>query len=167
MGLPQTIKGLSGGVLPAALGHLTRRVDDGTDLAGTVDFDVNLFRIIGGPILITSFYGKVTTVINGAGIIIQLQHTPTGLAQEVLCLVIGASIHGDLADTMYIIPGAPGAAMTVSDQVGVCDASMGTNLLILLPGIINLEVTTAEATGAIDWTLHWVPLDTDSRVAVL
>lgn len=166
MGLPQTIKGLSGGVNPAALGHCSRRVDDGTDLVGTVPFDVNLFRIIGGPILLTSCYGKVTTIIDGAGCLIQLQHTPTGLAQEALCLV-SLTIHPDPADTIHIITGAVGVALTVSDQVGVSDASMTTNLLILLPGIINLEVTVAEATGAIDWTIHWVPLDTDSRVAVL
>lgn len=167
MGLPQTIKGLSGGVNPAALGHCTRRTGLVGDLAGTVTFYVDLFEVLYGPILVTSFYGKVTTVIAGATTVIQLHHTPTGLAREALCLVIGATINADPADTMYIIPGAPGAAMTVSDQVGVCDASMGTSLLILVPGITEMSVQTEEATGVIDWTLHWVPLDTDSRVAVL
>jgi hypothetical protein len=168
MGLGQTVRGLSGGVLPAALGHLTRRIGPTTDLVGTVPFDVNLFRITGGPILVTSFYGKVTATIGAGASILQLQHTPTSTgAQENLCAVIGAGINTDAIDTMYVITGAPGAPMVVSDQVGVCDASMSTNLLILVPGIINMEVTVAQSTGRIDWTLHWIPLDFDSRVAVL
>jgi len=165
MGLGQTIRGLSGGVLPAALGHRTHRTGLAADL-GTAPSDVNLFRITGGPILLTSVYGKVTTVINGAGVLIQLQHTPTGLAQEVLC-AISLTIHPDAVDTIYTITGAVAVALAPSDQVGVSDASMATNFLMLLPGIMNMEVTVATATGVIDWTIHWVPLDFDSRVAPL
>lgn len=167
MGLPQTINALAGGINPAALGHWTRRAGLAADLVGTVDFDFNIFRVIGGPIMITSFYGKVTTVIGAGGATLQLQHTSTETGDQEDLSGIGGAIDTDAVDTIYTITGAFAGAMAISDQVGVSDASMATNFIILDPGVMNIEVTTAETTGVIDWIMHWIPLEVDAAVVAL
>ena len=167
MSLAQQVKGLGGEHTPSPLGHRTVRLGLTTDLETTTA--KNLFGVLGGDILMTGLYGRVTTEIGAGNAILQLQHTPTiGAVAVDLCAVIGAHIGADIVDTMYSITGAHGDAMvTDATAEGVAAQSFATNLDILVPGIISLDVTGAISTGIIRWVIHWVPLDPASRVVVL
>lgn len=170
MGFASALKGLEAG--EAALGRRVYRPGVATDLGAIAANDpvVNLFRVSVGNVMLTMIYGKVTTDI-GAGIIeIQLWHTPDagpGAATPAALCIDSAVITGDLADTIYTITGGVGDALTIGAGLGVAVASFCTNRLILVPGIIGLGVEEATSTGIIDWTLHYVPLRLDARVAPL
>lgn len=165
MGLAAQIKGLAGGSLPAALGHRVRRPGVATDLAAVAT--VNIFTVSGGDILLTHIYGIVTVGPIGAGLTtLDLQHTPTGGVATAMCAA-SAAINTDAVNTIYTITGAVAGAMVASAGLGVGVASMVTNMQVLVPGIILLNVAVAVNTGTIDWILHYVPLDTDSRVTIL
>lgn len=165
MSLAQKVNGLGGSDIPAALGHQTVRLGAG-DLAA-VD-EVELFTVIGGDILLTALYGLVTTAIGDTGATtIQLQHTPTiGEVTVDLCDA-SATIESDIAGTFYTITGAHGDGVvigTATEGVGV--ASFATNMIILVPGTITLDVAVSENTGVIQWVLHWIPLNEQSELVL-
>lgn len=165
MSLAQKVNGLGGSDIPAALGHQTVRLGAG-DLAA-VD-EVELFTVIGGDILLTALYGLVTTPIGAVGATtIQLWHTPTlGAGQVDLCAV-SASISGDIAGTFYTITGAHGDGVVIGTGTeGVGVASFATNMVILVPGVISLDVAVSENTGTIQWVIHWIPLDEQSDLVL-
>lgn len=165
MSLAQKVNGLGGSDIPAALGHETVRLGTG-DLAAVAEVD--LFTVIGGDILLTGLYGIVTTALSADNTLIQLYYTPTiGAAQVDLCAIIGAHIASDIAGTMYTITGAHGDAMATNGTTeGVIIASFATNMVILVPGVISLNVSAFGNDGVIQWTLHWIPLSEQSDVYV-
>ena len=126
---------------------------------------VNIFQVAGGDIVLNGIHGKVTTVIGAAvGTTIQLNHTPTAGAAQVLCLASAAITNGAV-NTIYTITGAVGVAMTVGlIGVGVYEL---TNRLVLVPGIIGLVVAVLANTGVIDWTLDYTPLTPAATITVL
>ncbi|GAI52760.1 unnamed protein product, partial [marine sediment metagenome] len=60
MGFGSSIKGLTGGRNPAALGRRVIRVGAFADIDAVEVVD--LFRVSGGEVLITNMYGIVTTL---------------------------------------------------------------------------------------------------------
>ena len=168
MGFASGIKGLGAG--EAALGRRVYRPGiAATDLAAIAV--VNIFRVSVGNVMLTSLYGKVTGVIGNVGATeLQLWHTPDagpGAAVAQPMCIDSLTIATDAADTIYTITGGVGVAMTISAGLGVAIASFCTNRLILTPGIIGLGVEVSGNTGTIDWTLHYVPMRLDARVAPL
>lgn len=156
--ISQTVKQLGAGL--AALGVRVEKPSAAKPDTGTDD----LFIVRGGKILLTSLIGQVTVEITNVGVDnMTLQHTPTtGAATAVdLCLLL--DIGGDIVDTIYIITGAVGAAVTDDAGVGVWMGSMQTNLLILQPGTIAVACTSDE-TGSIKWLLHYIAVDTNAYV---
>jgi len=126
---------------------------------------VNIFQVADGDIVLNGIHGKVTTVIGaGAGTTIQLNHTPTAGAAQVLCLA-SAAITGGAVNTIYTITGAVGVAMTVG-MIGVGVYQI-TNRLVLVPGIIGLVVAVLVNTGVIDWYLNYTPLTPAASVTAL
>lgn len=165
MSLAQKVNGLGGSDIPAALGHQTVRLGTG-DLAAVAE--VELFHVIGGDILLTALYGLVTTIIGDTGATtIQLQHTPTiGEITVDLCGA-SASIQEDIVGTFYTITGADGDGVVIGDTTeGVGVASFATNMIILVPGIITLDVAVSENTGVIQWVFHWIPLNEQSELVL-
>lgn len=163
MGLAQAIKALAGGDNPAALGKRVRRPGVATDLAAAAPTTVNLFQISAGDILLTGIYGKVTTIIGAVGATtIHLDIVPTGGVSQVLCTA--TAINTDAVNSIYTIDGNPATALAVGAGLGMGRYQF-VNPVILVPGIIGLIVSVSVNTGVIDWVLHYVPLDTDSRVA--
>jgi hypothetical protein len=163
--LSKSIQGLGGSVIPAALGHQTIRAGTG-DLAAVASVD--LFNVLGGDILLTGLYGRVTTEMAAANTLIQLQHTPAiGLVTVDLCAIIAAHIGGDIVDTIYTITGDHTVALqTDATFEGVAVGSFSTNFDILVPGVISMDVTAFANTGVIQWVIHWVPLSERSTVVV-
>jgi len=167
MGLASMIKGLAGGSTPAQLGHRVRRVGLAADLTAVAT--LNLFQVSGGDVLITGFYGKVTTVIGGGAATLILNHTPTGGAANAMCAT-SISIAADPVNTIYTWDGTLAGVLQPlgvgAVGVGNCVASFATSEVIIVPGIMGLAVAVV-STGVIDWILHYVPLDTDSVVVAV
>lgn len=161
MGLASRVNALaSGGVL----GTRVRRVGLAADLTAVATF--NIFQVSGGDVLLTGFYGKVTTVIGAGAATLILTHTPTGGAANAMCTT-SISIAADAVDTIYTWNGALAGVLqplgVAAVGVGNCVASFATAFNILVPGIMGVAVAVV-STGVIDWILHYIPLDTDSVV---
>jgi len=167
MSLAQDIKELFGGENPAALGRRVRRAGLAADLTAVATF--NIFQVIGGDVMLTGFYGKVTTVIGGGAATLIVTHTPTGGAANAMCAT-SISIAADAVNTLYTWDGTLAGVL---QPLGVAAVGVGNNVAsfsagnnIVVPGIIGIAVAVA-STGVIDWILHYIPLDTRCRVIAL
>lgn len=160
-GLAQQVKDLYRGVGP--LGIRVIRPENANDLRALAAA-VNMFTVSGGDILLTSIYGKVTADMEDVGTLITLQHTPTAGGAVDMCDA-SLTLTGDDINTLYHITGAVAVDMEPSTGIGVGEASFETNMQILVPGIISLQVEgVLNADGIIRWSLHYVPLEAASRV---
>jgi hypothetical protein len=133
-----------------------------SDLVAAVG--VPLFLVRSGDILLTHIYGTVTVQTGANNTTIQLRHTPVGGAAAVMCTASG-NLNATAINRMLTITGAVGVGMALSAAPGIAIASFMTNLQILVPGTIDILVGgVVPQTGAIDWCIHYIPLDTDSDV---
>ncbi|MGR6923093.1 hypothetical protein ACU635_53315 [[Actinomadura] parvosata] len=122
----------------------------------------SLFTIAGGRILLTGLYGEVTTVIGGTTPNAKLVYSPTSGTDTDLCTA--TAITSDAVNTQYSLPAAVGSALNVSSQVGQVVAQGGTGH-VLNTGTVDVHVSAADATGAIKWTLTYIPLDDGASVS--
>jgi hypothetical protein len=138
---------------------LGKRVDRATS-ALPATTQTPMFTISGGKILLTAIYGVVTTVIQTQACNLNLVSNPTTGTDDALCAVL--DISADEAGTIYSISGL------VSDALWGVSAGLGQGLerqLILPVGTID-ALTSATNTGAIQWSMWYVPLDTGASVVV-
>lgn len=160
--ISQTVKRLGGGL--AALGV---RVDKPATAKPVSAATSDLFVIRGGKILLTSLIGEVTIDITDVGPdLAYLQHaytTGTPGTTDLCDSATGLDIGGDTVGTIYIITGDITVDLEDDADVGVYIASMGTNLLVLQPGTIQL-VCSATETGSIKWLLHYIAIDKNAYV---
>jgi hypothetical protein len=143
-----------------------RRLVLGTAVAGgakTVpqNATATIFTVAGGRVLVTGLVGKVTTVIGGTTPSAKLVATPTVGSANDLCTA--TAITADEVGTLYSIPGPTGSALGVSGN-GSGGVTGQTAPLIVAAGTIGVNVSAADATGAIQWTLTYVPLDDGATV---
>lgn len=131
--------------------------------AGASTVDDDLFIITGGRILLTSIIGRVTVIIAVVTTMtISLRLLPTTGAAVTTALCIGLDCNTDNVDTIYTIPGGVGAALVDDARAGVAIASFDTtNKQILQPGAIEMRSVNVGGTGsgAVRWTLHYIPID--------
>lgn len=126
--------------------------------------DVALFRIIGGKVRILGIYGEVTTVIQNQANNTKIKFNPSGTGNDVdLCSVL--DIANDAVGQIYSITGTLATAMksTTLWVVAPADDIAGPGL-VLGPGDIELDCA-ASNTGAVKWTLVYVPIDSAGVVA--
>jgi len=110
------------------------------------------FEIFGGPVLVTFFYGIVTTAIQAAATTLHFDMDVTaGAGFDFDLSVASADLTGDIAGTMYIPPATTAGAMTVSAGLNICPS------WILPIGELLLHAS-ATRTGCIVWSLYYVPL---------
>jgi hypothetical protein len=111
-----------------------------------------------GKIMIVDIIGEITTVIETKANDTKLIANPTVGADVDLCAVLNISadavgshynITGTLANALVNVPG--GAGVGQADRV------------IVHEGTIDLSCA-ASNTGAIKWTLHWIPIEEDADV---
>ncbi len=150
---------LAGGINPAALGRRAFRVGALADIegAGTVD----LFRVSGGEVMITMMYGKLTALITGA-LTTHPVHTPTSNATATDMAAESLTLEAGVVDDILSWDGL------ITDALEITGTGIGTpfsaNTQILVPGVIGLTTAVAATVGAIDWTLHYIPLDPNAFV---
>ena len=129
---------------------------------GTVpNGDDNLFTISGGPILVTHFYGLVTTVIGANVSTCTIQHACTDPAADI-ALSTAVAITDDAVGTTYYIDNT---ALGVFTPVTAGSVIIPALMLpwLLTPG--NLQATFSAAnTGAIRWFIVYKMLSQFSKV---
>lgn len=115
----------------------------------------NLFTITGGRILLMTILGEVTTAIQAQATTMKLTHTQ-GATTTDLCATVDMT--GQPVGALYGITGAVGTAAVAGSGVPQ------NNELILQAGTIK-ALTVASSTGAMKWTMFWIPLDDGVTVA--
>jgi hypothetical protein len=122
-----------------------------------------IFTVAGGRALITLLYGVVTTIIGGTTPALKLIATPTAGTANDMCTAL--TITGDEVGAMFVMPNAVGSALVGIAAAGKSGSiSYGGGGQIVAPGTIGMNDSAADATGAIQWTCFWVPLDSGTTL---
>jgi hypothetical protein len=117
-----------------------------------------LFTVSGGRIAVTSLFGVVTVIMAGTTPNCKFTSTPTtGTAVDLTTTTsLGTTEVGG-----HVTIGSFGAA-TVVKNAGA--ANLLSAPIIVPIGTIGVNVSAADATGSIQWTLTYVPLDAGASV---
>jgi hypothetical protein len=111
-----------------------------------------------GKVIVTDIIGEVTTIIQTQANNTKLVANPTVGADVDLCAVL--DISADAVGSHYNITGTLANAMVnVAGGAGVAQAGR----VIVKAGTIDLNCA-ASNTGAIKWTIHWIPIEKDADV---
>lgn len=133
----------------------------------------DIFVVTGGRVIITSLTGVVSTVIQAQATTLSVGNKPTGGSSAVATLCATADLNGKAVGTSLAVPQAKASALIVSAADGTLlwnttsggqgvPATSG-GLLIVPAG--SIQVTTgATSTGAIVWTVTYVPYDVGAVV---
>ena len=130
---------------------------DGACLNG----DDPIFTVSGGPVLVTHFFGLVTTNIGANAATCQIQFDVTEPAGTVN-LSTAVAINDDAAGTSYYFTAAtPGVLTPVTAG---CFDQAPANQWFLPAGTMQATCSAAN-TGVIAWYMVYIPLSADSVVA--
>ena len=123
-----------------------------------------LFTVAGGRIMVNLLYGVVTTIVGGTTPALKLTATPTAGSANDMCTTL--VITTDQVGAMFVCPVAVGSALIGAASTGVSGSvsGPGTGGQVVAPGTIAQTCAAADATGAIQWTLFYVPLDPATTV---
>jgi hypothetical protein len=129
----------------------------------------SIFTVTGGRILLTSLSGVVTTVIGGTVTTLSVGVTPTGGALAAAALASATAITSATVGTLISIPDIGGNALVVAASgftvaAGISLSSGGIGLVSA--GVINVT-TSATTTGAIQYSLTYMPIDIGAVVTAL
>ena len=162
MGFGNAINELAGGRNPAALGRRVFREGALADIVGAGD--VNIFQVTGGEVMLTMMYGYCTELITGA-LTTHPMLTPVSNATATdmcaISLTLEAAVEGSILSWDGLITDA-------LEETGVgIGTPFSANTQILVPGTIILRTAVAATVGAIDWILHYIPLDKGAVINAL
>lgn len=124
----------------------------------------SLFTITGGKIVVYGIYGEVTTVIQTQANASKLQFVGTNpVATTDLCATL--DITAKAVGSVFSIVGVLATAMKVTTNNLVVPAdNIPFPGLVLGPGVIKLNCA-ASNTGAVKWSIHWLPIENNSNLA--
>jgi hypothetical protein len=142
------------------LGALGRKVDRVTSTLPATG-DLTIFTVTGGRICVTALVGEVTTVIQAQANAIKLKSVPTtGTAKDISgTLDVNAFEVGALISLNAV---ALSTALS-GTNAGAALMSFGSGVVVPI-GAIKYN-TAATNTGAIKWSLTYIPLDDGATVA--
>ena len=136
--------------------NLGIRVDRATStLPQTAALDI--FTIAGGRVAMTAIVGEVTTVLGAVGNL-SLEVNPTVGTTTALCAVVASAT--EEVGAQFSIDGTVGTAM-LSGLGGA--VAMQSKPVVLSEGTLALRAS-ASSTGAIQWTIWYVPIDDGAYV---
>lgn len=125
-----------------------------------------IFTVTGGRIVVSMLTGIVTTVIGGTTPALKLIATPSVGTANDMCTTL--TVTTDEAGCMYMLPSAVGSALIGAVSTGKSGSVSGNTGAacgqVVNTGTIGMNVSAADATGAIQWTLLYVPLDDGAAV---
>jgi hypothetical protein len=120
----------------------------------------SLFAVVGGRVILKAIIGEVTTAIGNVANDTRLSFDPDDAAAGNMCANL--DIDDDAAGTIYAITGTVANAMVASTDVVLRQATEH----ILKAGTIDLICAGSSVTGAIKWTVLYVPIDDGAYVEV-
>lgn len=120
----------------------------------------SIFTISGGRILVTGLLGEVTTVIGGVATTLSMVSTPT--VGSATTLTSATAITSREVGALASLPVAgAGGALTVSNAGSL--AQFPSAPWVVPAGTIGIT-TSATTTGAMKWSLTYIPLDDGASV---
>jgi hypothetical protein len=125
-----------------------------------------LFTVAGGTVIVTSLIGRVSTVLSGSTGAIALGTKPTVGTEETAGIATAGVVGGAEVGTKVVPLAASGlaGALVVSAKVAG-NAPFLPNPFLVDAGTIEVTTSVATMTGAIDWYLTYLPLDTGASVS--
>lgn len=136
----------------------------------------DIFAVSNGRVIITSLTGVVSTVIQAQATTLSVGNKPTGGASATATLCATADLNGKPVGTSLAVPAAKASALIVSGADGtvVFNGSSGgqgipvsSGGLALVPAGTIQVTTVATSTGAIIWSVTYVPYDVGATVTAL
>lgn len=125
-----------------------------------------VFTVTGGRLYIVALYGVVTTIIGGTTPAAKYIATPTTGSANDMCTAL--TITTDEVGMMWQLPSAVGSALIGAASTGKSGSVSGNTGgkcgQIVAPGTIGFNVSAADATGAVQHTIVYVPLDVGTQV---
>jgi hypothetical protein len=129
----------------------------------------HVFTVAGGRVIVTSITGVVSTAVQNQACTLAVGNTPTGGSAGTASIATATAITNAALATGLAVPafssGSP-AALVVGgvQQLGVVLTSGG---ICLVPaGTIDVT-TSATNTGAITWSVTYVPYDAGAAITAL
>lgn len=129
----------------------------------------SLFTVSGGDVLVTAIYGKVTTAVAAtASLTAKLVHTPSG--GSAADLAAATVITSDAVGTFYTANGVAADVLSAQKPGGteVPTVTYGAKSggFILPAGTVGVTVSNHDpGTGAVAWTIAYIPLAQGATVA--
>ena len=140
-------------------GRLLPFVTKKSGIAVTVGTIADVFSVTGGSVRITSFFGKVATLIGAGAATLQWSADVAG-TDSALCAV-SASIANSVAGRIFTVVGPIATAMLLG-------TGEGGSTDMTTPQIVNtctLDLIVAVGTtGTVDWYITWMPIDAGAQV---
>ena len=123
-----------------------------------------LFTVAGGRVVITSLAGTVSTVIGGTATTLALGTAPTVGTAATAGIASATAITSKEAGTHIWLPATAGSALNVGGNAGAAAQLLGGQAYVVSAGTITWT-TSASTTGAISWSLTYIPLDDGASVS--
>ena len=136
----------------------------------------HLFTVSGGRVIVCSLNGAVTTAIQAQACTISIGNTPSGgSASTTSIATASASVSSDGVGVPFCtVPFVTGSAQQLAQGTvnGVLSgASLGVSVddggICIVPAGTIDWTTSATNTGAVQWTVCYVPLDVGAAVTAL
>lgn len=128
-------------------------------IAVTLGTIADVFTVV-GPVRITSFFGRVATVI-GAGAATLQWVADVGGTDSNLCAA-SASIANAAVGRIFTVVGTVATAMSIG--TGDAAAQGTTTPLYVNTCTLDLVVGTG-TTGTVDWFIGWEPMDAGANIS--
>lgn len=134
----------------------------------------DIFTVTGGRVIITSLTGVVSTAIQAQATTLSVGNKPAGGSSAVATLCATADLNGKPVGTSLAVPLAKTSALLVSGADGTVawNGSAGgqgspftAGGLALIPAGTIQVTTGATSTGAVTWSVTYIPYDAGATVA--
>lgn len=138
----------------------------------------HIFTVSGGRVIVTTLTGVVTTAIQAQATTLSVGNTPTGGAASTASLCATLDLNGKVVGTSLAVPQAKASALISSGADGTLlwngatsSAAQGVavsagGLLLVPAGTIDVT-TVATSTGAIQWSVTYLPYDAGATITAL
>ena len=132
----------------------------------------DIFTVTGGRVIVTSITGVVTTAIQNQACTLSVGHKPAGGSSQVATLATATSIINFALGSSVAVPpfsaGSPAALAVIAPTTVVPGTDLGVVVtsggIALVPAGTIQVTTSATNTGAITYTITWVPYDAGAVV---
>lgn len=138
------------------------RVDRATQSGATLftTAAVPLFRVAVGRVLVTCILGEITTTLGADATLAKWTGTPTTGTAVDLC-ANSASMANLAAAKLLVMTGTLATAMTLANAGG---ALLQAIPHIIAPGTIDITGSVQGVTGAVKFSIWYIPLDEGANI---